>query len=192
MAQAHSHSVTDTLADDANDDDGFKLVKDELVKAVRDSGVAKHDVSNVGIKASLCIMVAINECIVLKAFFVSMAKLDKHIEIPSKGDNMCYGNGNGRHCLQSTHAGSLKQRFCDFIMYLFHEAFSCGHKEGTYPIKVFGVDLCSVTTTTKNALMFTDVEVRSQPPMPPPLPPPLPDACLLHPVYAAQAGHRGR
>ena len=63
-----------------------------------------------------CIMAALNECTVLKAFIVRMAELDPSlkVKIPSVEDNMCNGKGNGRHCLHSTVAGSPKQRLCDF------------------------------------------------------------------------------
>lgn len=169
-----------------------------LVQFLMASGVARHKPdSKAEFKASLCSMAAYNHCIDLKAFLVRLSELYKELNdiVPKPGEKML--KGQGRHTLHSTQAGSPKQRLCDFVMYLFKKAFGCVVKDGTgtYPIKLYGETLCDIEKP-KRGLVFIDVEVRSQPPlpppMPPPLPPPLPDACLLHPVYAAHEGHRGR
>ena len=131
-----------------------------LVEAVKASGVAqpKPD-SKKKLVASLCIMAAFNECIELKAFIVRLAesKLYKELNdiVPKPNEEMV---GQRTHKLSSTDSGSPKRRLCDFVMYLFHQAFKCGVKDGTYLIKILGVELCS--EKKNGGLAFTGVEVR--------------------------------
>ena len=142
-----------------------------LVQYMKASGVAqpKPD-SKKKFVASLCIMAAYNEGIELKAFIVrlSESKLYKELNdiVPKPGEKML--KGQGRHTLtsvtKSDQPASKKQRLAEFLMYLFHQAFGCGVKDGTYPIKVFDQTLSTRQAQTGgSALAFTGVEVRSQP-----------------------------